>query len=150
MCRNSNTYHWQSTLPEGISTLAFNNSTSTQNIIWNNSTIMSTSWSAVVPHLERIWAPCARSLNMTALIHSPLMRMSCSTYALQAVSGTLPWLSLWAQITLDMDNSWKTTKTTSHKGWINTHTQGWMPSIYWLIVRRTNETMYWLYDPMMA
>ena len=121
-CRNSNTYRWQSTLPGGISTLAFNNATSMQHIIWNNSTIMSTSWSAVVPHLERIQAPCTKFLNMTALIHSPLMRMSCSRYALKPVSGTLPWLSLWTWITLDMDDSWKTTKMTSHKGWIDTHT----------------------------
>ena len=122
MCSNSNTYCWLSILPESISTLAFNNSALMQHIIWNNSTITLTSWSAVVPHLERIQAPCARSLNMTALICSPLMRMSCSRYALKPMSGTLPWLSLWVQIALDTDNSWKTTKMTSHKGWIDTRT----------------------------
>ena len=117
---------------------------------WSNSTIMLTSWSGVVLHLERIWVPCTRCLNRRASTPLPPMKRNCNRCELRPMNGILPWHSSWGQTTPILGDSWKHTKTTSHKAWIGTHTQGQTPSTSWPTTRTTNATTCGLSSPTMV
>ena len=81
-----------------------------QHTIWNNSTILLTSWSSAVLHLERNWVPCTRCLNRRVLTPLPPMKMNYNRCKPRPVNGTLFWHSSWELTTPIMDDSCKTYK----------------------------------------
>ena len=115
---------------------------------WNNSTMMSTSWSGVVQHLQRIWVPCTRFLNRRALTPLPPMRMNYNRCEPRLVNGTLPWHFSWVLTTHALGNSWKHMKMTSHKVWIGTRAPGQMHSTSWLTTRKMSTTTSGSSGPM--
>ena len=150
MCKNINSYHWQSTWHDATSILVSNNVMWMLHTTWNNSTIMLTSWSGVVQHLERIRVPCARCLNRRASTPLPPMKRNYNRCEPRLVNGTLPWHSSWVLTAHILDNSWKHMKMTSHKVWIGTHTPGQMHSTSWLTTRKMSATTFRSSSPTMV